>query len=150
MKLSSTEVICSRDTSLSSAMATPSLCTSRASSCFSRLAASCSPKLMSKIAARSVPARSLGLLAIGGNPILDYLCGPLGILPDQGSSSRDLLLKTRRQLDRIGGALSRQAQAVSAHIVSSRARPGRLGAPGEGFHQRPQDQKRHQEHEARA
>ena len=52
MKLSSTEVICSRDICLSSAMATPSFCTSRASSCFSTLAASCSPRLMSKIAAR--------------------------------------------------------------------------------------------------
>src|ERR1700735_5858380 len=99
MNLSSTEVICSRDTSLSSAMAMPNFCTSRASSCLSTLAASCSPRLMSRIAARCVPARSPDLLAIGGDPILHDLRGPLRILPDQGPRGRDLLLKTGLQLD---------------------------------------------------
>ena len=47
MNLSSTELICSRDTSFSSAMAMPNFWTSRASSCLSTLAASCSPRLIS-------------------------------------------------------------------------------------------------------
>ena len=96
--------------SLSSAMAMPSFCTSRASSCLSTLAASCSPRLMSKIAARCVPARSSGLLAIGGDPILHDLCGALRILPDQGPRRRDLLLETRGEFDGFA-ALPRDAHA---------------------------------------
>src|SRR6201999_2992564 len=99
MNLSSTELICSRDTSLSSAIAMPNFCTSRASSCLSTLAASCSPKLISNMAARWVPASSS--LAIRGDPLLhDLGCTP-GILPHQGPRRSDLLLKTRLQLDRI-------------------------------------------------
>src|SRR5579872_4563436 len=92
--------------------AMPSFCTSRASSCLSTLAASCSPKLMSKIAARCVPARSAGLLAIGGDPILHDLRGPFRILPDQRARRRDLLLKTGLQLDR-GTGLLREADLVA-------------------------------------
>src|SRR5580658_1836538 len=146
MKLSSTKDICSREISLSSAIAMPSFCTSRASSCFSTLAASCSPRLMSKIAARCVPASSSALLAISGDPILYDLCGPLRILPDEGPSRRDLLLKTGLQLDRLA-ALPRHAQAIRAHILAC---GGALGRPRERLHQRPQDQERDQEHESGA
>src|SRR5271163_5104772 len=116
MNLSSTELICSRDTSLSSAMAMPNFCTSRALNCLSTLAASCSPKLISKIAARCVPASSS--LAIRGDPVLHDLCCTPGILPHQGSRRRDLLLKTGRELD--GLALSRQAQGVAVDVLSQR------------------------------
>ena len=123
MNLSSTEVICSRDTSLSSAIAMPSFCTSRASSCLSTLAASCSPRLISRMAARCVPARSSGLLAIRGDPILHDLRGAPRILPHQGSRGRDLLLETRRQLDGVA-ALSRQAHAIAVELVAVGARVG--------------------------
>src|SRR5882757_2065006 len=128
MKVSSTEVIWSRETSLSSAMAMPSFCTSRASSCFSKLAASCSPKLMSKIAARCVPASSSGLLAIGGDPILYHLRGTLRILPHQGSGGCDLLLETWVELDR-RTVLARQAHPVAREqIIGIGGQPrGRLG-----------------------
>src|ERR1019366_5058225 len=79
-------------------MAMPSLCTSLASSCLRRLAASCSPKLMSNMAARWVPSSSSGL-AIGGDPILHDLCGTFRILPDQCPRGRDLLFKTGLQFD---------------------------------------------------
>ena len=150
MNLSSTEVICSRDTSFSSAMAMPSLCTSRASSCLSTLAASCSPRLMSKIAARCVPASSSGLLAIGGDPILHDLCGTLRILPDQGPRRRDLLLKTRRQFDGLA-ALAGKAHAIVRQIAGTRRRQARARSRlGERLHQRPQHQERDQQHQPRA
>src|ERR1700728_1007510 len=136
MKLSSTEDICSREISLSSAIAMPSFCTSRASSCLSTLAASCSPRLMSKIAARCVPARSPGLLAIGGDPILHDLRGPLRILPNQSARRRDLLLKTGLQLDRRGARLG-EAYLVARGVLE-RDRPRRSG---ERFYERPQDEK---------
>src|SRR5271154_5492025 len=123
MKLSSTAVICSRVICLISAMATPSFCTSRASSCFSTLAASCSLRLMSRIAARCVPASSPGLSAIGGDPILHDLCGPLRILADQSAGRCDLLLETRLQLDRL--ALTREGHPVFAVRVARG--PGGLG-----------------------
>src|SRR5580693_4183682 len=145
MKLSSTEDICSREISLSSAIAMPSFCTSRASSCLSTFAASCSPRLMSRIAARCVPARSPGLLAIGGDPILHDLRGPLRILPDQGARCRDLLLKTGLQLDR-RAALLGEAYLVARDVLD-RDRPRRSG---ERFHERPQDEKRHEQHQPRA
>src|SRR5580658_4262268 len=150
MKVSSTEVIWSRDTSLSSAMAMPSFCTSRALSCLSTLAASCSPKLISKIAARCVPASSSGLLAIGGDPILHDLCGTLRILPDQRSSRRDLLLKTGCQLDGLA-ALTRDAQPIARRVAGLGAACGQpRHRLGQRFHQGPQDQKCDQEYEARA
>src|ERR1700683_2174633 len=124
MKVSSTEVIWSRDTSLSSAMAMPNFWTSRASSCLSTLAASCSPRLMSSMAARCVPASSS--LAIRGDPVLHDLCGTPGVLPHQGSRGRDLLLKTGREFD--GLALSRQAEAIAVDVLADgRGPPRRLG-----------------------
>src|SRR5271163_2133379 len=135
MNLSSTELICSRDTSLSSAMAMPNFCTSRALNCLSTLAASCSPKLISKIAARCVPASSS--LAIRGDPVLHDLCCTFRILPDQGSRRRDLLLKTGREFDGLA-SLPRKAHAVALDIAAAAA-----GMPrprfGQGFHQGPQD-----------
>src|SRR5580693_3864316 len=145
MKLSSTEDICSREISLSSAIAMPSFCTSRASSCLSTFAASCSPRLMSRIAARCVPARSPGLLAIGGDPILHDLRGPLRILPDQRAGCRDLLLKTGLQLDR-RTALLGEAYLVARGLLY-RYRPCRFG---ERFHERAQDEECHQQHQRRA
>src|ERR1700675_2370238 len=111
MNLSSTEVICSRDTSLSSAIAIPNFCTSRASSCLSKLAASCSPKLINRMAARWVPASSSGLLAIRRDPVLHDLCCTPRILPDQRSRRGDLLLETGSELD--GVALPREAHAIA-------------------------------------
>src|SRR5580692_8157309 len=116
MNLSSTDVICSRDTSLSSAIAIPNFWTSRASSCLSRLAASCSPKLISRMAARCVPASSSGLLAIGGDPVLHDLRRTPWVLPDQGSGSRDLLLETGGEFDRLA-ALPRNAQTIAVEIA---------------------------------
>src|SRR5580700_6426565 len=140
MNLSSTEVIWSRDTSFSSAIAMPSLCTSRASSCLSTLAASCSPKLMSKMAARCVPGRSSGLSAIGGDPILHHLCGTLRILPDQGSRRGDLLLETRRQFDGLA-SLSGNAHPIIGKLAGAGRTPARRG-PGERLHERAQHEQR--------
>src|ERR1700722_15941081 len=125
MNLSSTALICSRDTSLSSAMAMPNFCTSRALNCLSTLAASCSPKLMSSMAARCVPASSS--LAIRGDPVLHDLCCTFGVLPPQGSRGRDLLLKAGRELG--GFALSRQADAIAVDILGQGpgGSPRRLG-----------------------
>src|SRR5258707_1941215 len=133
MNLSSTELICSRDTSFSSAIAMPNFCTSRALSCLSTLAASCSPKLMSSMAARCVPASSS--LAIRGDPVLHDLCRTPGILPHQGSRRGDLLLKTGREFDRL--ALAGQAEANAVDILGPRGR----AAPrlGQRLHHRPQD-----------
>src|ERR1700722_9288098 len=145
MNLSSTELICSRDTSLSSAMAMPNFWTSRASSCLSTLAASCSPRLMSRMAARCVPASSS--LAIRGDPILYDLCRTSRILSHQGSCCRDLLLKARRELDRF--ALSREAYAVAVDFFDGgRRQPAcRLG---QRLHQRPQDQECNDQHQGSA
>src|ERR1700722_9218417 len=131
MNLSSTEVICSRDTSLSSAMAMPNFCTSRASSCLSTLAASCSPRLRSRMAARCVPARSSGVSAIRGDPILYDLCRPAGVLADQGSRGRDLLLETRSELDGLA-PLPRQAHAVAVRIARLAAASGAQARHGLG------------------
>src|ERR1700690_1427501 len=142
MKVSSTAVICSRDTSLSSAIAIPSFWTSRASSCFSTLAASCSPRLISRMAARCVPARSSGLLAIGGDPILHDLCCAPRVLPHQRPRRRDLLLEARGEFDGFA-ALTRDAHAVALDVAGL----GACGtAPrrrlGQRLHQRPQHQER--------
>src|SRR3984885_7945500 len=145
MNLSNTELICSRDTSFSSAMAMPNFWTSRASSCLSTLAASCSPKLISKMAARCVPASSS--LAIRGDPVLHDLCRTPGILPHQGSGGRDLLLETGRELDCL--ALSREAEAIAVDVLAQ-GRGRSLRRLGEGFHQRPQHQEGHEQHQARA
>src|SRR5579883_2792075 len=143
MKLPSTALICSRDTCLSSAMARPSFCTSRASSCLSRLAASCSPRLISRIAARSVPARSSGLSAIRRHPLLHDLRRTLRILSNQRAGRGELLLE--RGLQRNGPCvLRRQTDAVAGEIPTA-AR----GAPlGERLHQRSQDEEGHQQHQA--
>src|ERR1700722_3307702 len=142
MNLSSTEVICSRETSLSSAMAIPNFWTSRASSCLSTLAASCSPKLMSRMAARCVPASSSGLLAIG-DPILHDLCRAPGILADQGSRRRDLLFKTGGELDCLA-ALTRNAHPVALYFAGLACPAGEPGDRlGQRLHQRPQHQERH-------
>src|SRR6202047_946529 len=146
MNLSSTAVICSRDTSLSSAIAMPNFWTSRASSCLSRLAASCSPKLISRMAARCVPASSSGLLAIRGDPVLHDLCCTPRVLPDQRSRRRDLLLKTGSEFDRLA-PLPRKAHAIAVKIPRLAAG----GAPrrrfGQGFHQGTQDQECHDQHQ---
>src|ERR1700722_21408 len=135
MNLSSTALICSRDTSFSSAMAMPNFCTSRALNCLSTLAASCSPKLISKMAARCVPASSS--LAIRGDPVLHH----------QGSGGRDLLLETRRELDCL--ALSREAEAIAVDVLAQ-GRGRSLRRLGEGFHQRPQHQEGDEQHQGRA
>src|SRR5450631_908502 len=150
MNLSSTEVICSRDTSLSSAIAIPSFWTSRASSCLSTFAASCSPKLISRMAARCVPASSSTLLAIRGDPILHDLCCTPRILPYQGTRCRDLLLKTGRQFDRLT-TLSRKTHAIALEIagVATAGSQPRRGL-GQRFHQRPQNQKGEHQHQPSA
>src|SRR5580700_11637830 len=147
MNLSSTAVICSRDTSLSSAIAIPNFWTSRASSCLSKLAASCSPKLISRMAARCVPASSSGLSAIRGDPVLHDLCCTPRVLPDQGSRRCDLLLKTGGEFDRLA-ALPRKAHTIAVKIAALDAAGG---APrrrfGQGFHQGTQDQECNDQHQ---
>src|SRR5579871_2810165 len=149
MKLSSTELICSRDTCLSSAMAMPSFCTSRASSCFSTFAASASPRLISRIAARCVPARSSGLSAIGGDPLLHDLRGALRVLTDEGARRSQLLLEAGLQLDRVA-ALRREAQPVIADIAALRSARGPRPRAGQRLHQRAQHQEGDEQHQARA
>src|SRR5882757_9554068 len=99
----------------------PSLCTSFASSCLSRLAASCSPRLMSKMAARWVPSSSSGL-AIGSDPILHHLRGTFRILTDQRSGRGDLLLKTGTELDRVL-RLPGKADFISRELTGTGAGP---------------------------
>src|ERR1700688_3023595 len=103
----------------------PSLCTSLASSCLSRLAASCSPRLMSKMAARCVPSSSSGL-AIGSDPVLHHLRGTLRILPDQRPGRGDLLLKTGAELDRVV-RLAGKADFIAREIagIGAGAQPSR-------------------------
>src|SRR3984957_1650810 len=146
MNFSSTEVICSRDTSLSSAMAIPNFWTSRASSCLSTLAASCSPKLMRRMAARCVPASSSGLLAIRRNPILHDLRRPPRILADQRSRRRNLLLKAGGEFDRLD-VLPRETHAIGPDVAAVATGDEFWPRLGQRFHERPQYQEGDHQHE---
>src|SRR5579875_255675 len=91
----------SRETYLRCAIAAPTRCTSLAPMCFKTWAASCSPSVRSRMAARSVPvrfsapfpARSL----IGGHPGAHDLRDALRVLIDERARVRDLLLVALRR-----------------------------------------------------
>src|SRR5689334_10643528 len=77
-------------------------CTSFAPMCFRTWAASCSPRVNSRMAARSVPVRSASFLSvILAHPTSNDLCYPLRVLIHQRPGLRDLLLVCGR-----GGELS--------------------------------------------
>src|ERR1700681_4178395 len=87
-------------------MAAPMRCTSLAPMCFNTCAASCSPSVSKRIAARSVPERSASFLSIIlGHPTSYDLGYALRILVHQGSRLHDLLLVTD-----CGGRLSGAGQ----------------------------------------
>src|SRR5690606_23691223 len=96
-KLSSTAVTSSRDTLASWAMAAPTRCTSLAAMCLSTCAAPCSPSVMRKIAARSVPLRRAATSLIAVHPVPHPLRHPLRILRDEPSRLRELLLVADRR-----------------------------------------------------
>src|SRR3569833_366678 len=91
LRTSSLETFCSF------AMAAPMRCTSLAPICFNTSAASFSPRVSNRIAARSVPVRS-GFSFIIGYPTLDDLRNPLRVRGDQGPCLCDLLLMSDRGL----------------------------------------------------
>src|SRR5579864_465312 len=87
----------SRDTLESFAIAAPMRCTSLAPMCLSTCAASCSPSVSNRIAARSVPERCASFLSfIGCHPAAHDLRHPLRILVHEGARLQDLLLVIRR------------------------------------------------------
>src|SRR5882757_4733938 len=95
------------DTLASFAMAAPMRCTSLAPMCFNTCAASCSPSVSKRIAARSVPVRSASFLSIIlGHPTSYDLCYALRILVHQCSRLHHLLLVIER------GCLSRARQCL--------------------------------------
>src|SRR5882724_12970588 len=80
------------ETLVSFAMAAPMRCTSLAPMCFNTWAASCSPNVSKRIAARSVPLRSASFLSvILGHPTSYDLCYALGILVNQRARLQYLL-----------------------------------------------------------
>src|SRR5580698_9791443 len=92
----STPLTSSRDTFCSCAIAAPIFCTSRAPMCLSTCAASCSPSVSSRIAARSVPLRSslppAGASLIDRHPVADHLRDALRVLVHQRAGIGDLLI----------------------------------------------------------
>src|ERR1700742_451220 len=83
-------------------MAAPMRCTSLAPICFSTSAASRSPRVNSKMAARSVPERS-DLSVIIGHPALDDLSDTLRVLCYQGPGLCHLLFVSECGLLRRAG-----------------------------------------------
>src|SRR5882724_6101679 len=124
-------------------MAAPMRCTSLAPMCLNTCAASCSPSVSKRIAARSVPVRSASFLSIIlGHPTSYDLCYALRILVHQRARLHYLLLVT----DCGGGRLSRAWQCLRRHGLCSRsgAREHRYrhlmgSGPDEGFDERPKD-----------
>src|SRR6185312_2772026 len=92
VKSDTTPVTSSRDTPLSLAIAVPMRCTSFAPMCLSTCAASCSPRVNNRIAARSVPVRaslrSRSFILV--YPSANDLCDALGVLADQRARLGDL------------------------------------------------------------
>src|SRR5690349_488488 len=74
-------------------------CTSFAPMCFNTWAASCSPRVNNRMAARSVPERSASLSLLSvilAHPTSDYLCYPFRVLIHQCPRLQYLLLVRHR------------------------------------------------------
>src|SRR5690348_11246662 len=102
-------------------------CTSFAPMCLSTWAASCSPRVSSRMAARSVPLRSASFLSvILGHPTSYNLCDPFRVLTHQSPGLHDLLLVCGgRQLSCGGGA----GQCLLLDLLGCRS-GGRTGQYG--------------------
>src|SRR5690348_9356456 len=93
---------------LSAAIAAPTTCTSRASRCFSTIAASSSPSDSSRIAARCAPLMLFTSRAIGGYPVLHDLRDLARVFRSDPPCHADLLFVVR------GSATCGQRPAVVA------------------------------------
>src|SRR3984957_2896685 len=96
-KLASVSLTSSRETPERRAIAMPTRCTSFAPMCLSTCAASCSPRLKSKIAARSVPVRFSTRSFILSNPGAYDLRDALRVLTHERACLRKLLLIGKRR-----------------------------------------------------
>src|SRR5215472_13241086 len=109
-----------RETFLTLAMARPTRCTSLALMCLRICAASCSPSVSSRIAARSVPLRLTSFSGILVHPITNDLRDALRILAHEAARLRELLLVgergpgTRRRSGERRGAGRLRGEARSA------------------------------------
>src|SRR6187402_3697874 len=106
---------CSLETFFSAAMAVPTACTSRAPRCLRIDAASSSPRVRSRIAARCAPVRdSFGSSAIVGYPALHDLRNLFGIFGGHALGQANFLF-VRQQRGRT--QLRRCAHAIRCHVV---------------------------------
>src|SRR5690348_8728926 len=150
--LSSALVTCSRLTLVSAAIAVPMVCTSRALRCLSTSAASCSPRVSSRIAARWAPVigASCWLVAIFAYPVPHDLRHLPGVFADQAASLADALFV----LERGRGTGKPRRLAIGLRLIGHayrnlRPRRGqRLGIGRAARHaaqQRAQQAERHQQ-----
>src|SRR5580658_7721960 len=129
-KEDSTPLTSSRDTFCNCAIAAPIFCTSRAPMCLSTCAASCSPSVNSRIAARSVPLRSslppAGVSLIDRHPVADHLRDALRVLVHQRAGVGDLLIIGNGR----GGwrSMDSAAAGLAAVAVMLRYAAGKRGA----------------------
>src|SRR5579864_991758 len=130
-----------RETFFTLAMAAPTRCTSLALMCLRICAASCSPRVRSRIAARSVPFRTGSLRSgILVHPVAHHTRDAFGILVHQRASLRELLLV----LEHGGGGCLR---TIERRCGLRRDGAWRTERSEERAHQRPDHRQReHDEH----
>src|SRR5690349_15908510 len=99
-----TSVTRSRGTSASPAIARPSFWTSSTSMCFSTDAAVCSPRVINRIAARSVPLICAASAIVLSHPVANYLCHLPRILSgDAASGGHSVVVAHRQRHDAAAG-----------------------------------------------
>src|SRR6185312_1262348 len=127
---SSTLSTCSRLTLLSPAMAVPTVCTSRALKCFRTSAASSSPRVSNRMAARCGPSigTCFGSAGIFVHPVLYDLRDLLGILPYHASRRFDPFLIIERRLHCRRGGAKLGRRRLLARLVFGAHADGRHGA----------------------
>src|SRR5580698_3172312 len=129
-----------RETFFILAMALPTRCTSLALICLRICAASPSPSVSSRIAARSVPLRLASRSTILVHPLAHHLRYPLGVLADERARLDELLLVGEHRL-------GRRRRVIEGRGVRRRLEARATERAQERLHQRPHHrQHQHDEH----
>src|SRR5215469_4284737 len=146
----------SRETLASFAIALPMRCTSFAPMCLSTWAASLSPSVSSRMAARSVPLRAASRLSarslIGAYPAAHHLRDSLGILAHERARLDELLLVCERGHGCLfltcgqRGDACRPARRGRQRVRAGSPRRREAHRSDESFHQRPQHREDQHEH----
>src|SRR5690606_10009859 len=144
MNTSSTELASSFETLPSVAIAVPSRCTSFGLMYFNTSAASASPSVRSRSAARSVPERCADSAFIGAHPFLDDLGDTRRVVAGDAARRRDLLVEARPGERRVAlHEADRGAGGIARHDLRRRAGVAGQQAPEE----RPHDAEGDREHQ---